>query len=375
VGHNGFRVGQAGPRPRSRVSLEVRFAATSLCLLAAGAAIITGVCGVMARGYLQRQADRQLRACAGRLISHPFEASPLYGVAGGVPGAAALGGGLSIEVRGSAGQVVMRAGPAGRPGPVMPGVPAAVAARAGQPATVAAGGGGSWRVITEPIRYRARRIPFSYSTEGFYLVITSTARQGHAGTLAIGLDLRSASQAIGGLAVTGLAIGGVVILTVTCLAVAVSRAILRPVTQAEQALTALAAGQLSHRVAERHGGDASRLAASLTAMLSQIEDAFRTRAASEAAACRSRGQMCRIIADTGHRLRKPLSIVHGIADCYWRADQLSPGELDRMVRRVADEAARMDALLDELLLAQGDQPPPQRLLGQLGPARPSCPPW
>jgi hypothetical protein len=42
----------------------VRLAAAPLCLLAAVAAVITVVCGLAARGYLQAQADRQLRACA-----------------------------------------------------------------------------------------------------------------------------------------------------------------------------------------------------------------------------------------------------------------------------------------------------------------------
>jgi signal transduction histidine kinase len=343
-------------RPLSWASLEVRFAATALCLLATGAAIITGMCGLVARGYLQRQADRQLRAYAGQLISHPFTASPLYGVAAGAPGVAGFSDGLSIEVRGHAGQVVMRAGFAGRPGPVIP----AVAARAGQPAPVAAGGGGSsWRVITEPIHYRARRIPFSFSTEGFFVVITSTARQGRAGTLVIALDLRSAGHAIGRLAVTALAVSAVLILAVTCLAVAVSRALMRPVTRAEQALAALAVGQLSCRVPERHGGEADWLAVSLNTMLSQLEGAFRTQAASEAAARGSRAQMGRIIAATGHQLRQPLSIIHGIASSYRRGGQPSAGELDRIMRRVADEAARIDALLDQLPFSQADQPPPQ----------------
>ena len=359
MGHDGLRGERAVTRSLSWASLEVRLAATALCLLAAGAAIITGVCGLAARGYLQGQADRQLRACAARLLSHPFTASPLYGVAAGAPGAAGFSDGLSIEVRGPAGQVVMRAGFAGRPGPVIPAVPAAVA-RAGQPATVAAGGGDSWRVITEPIHYRARHIPFSFSTEGFYVAITSTAQQGVAATLVIGLDLRSAGQAIGMLAVTGLTVSGVVILAVTCLAVVVSRAIMRPVSQAEQALTALAAGQLSRRIPEHHGGEAGRLAASLNTMLSQLEQAFRTRAASEAAARRSRAQMCRIIADTGQQLRKPLSTVHGIASSYRRGGQPSADELHHMMRRVAGEAARIDALLNELPLIQGDQPPEQR---------------
>jgi hypothetical protein len=360
VGHDGLRGGRAMTRPLSWASLEVRFAATALCLLATAAAIITGMCGLVARSYLQGQADRQLRACAARLLSHPFTASPLYGVAVGAPGAARFRDALSIEVRGHAGQVVMRAGFAGRPGPVIPAVPAAVAAREGQPATVAAGGGGSsWRVITEAIHYRARRIPFSFSAEGFFVVITSTARQGRAGTLVVGLDLSSAGHAIGRLAITALAASAVVILTMTCLAVVVSRAIMRPVTQAEQALTVLSAGQWPRRVPGRHGGETGRLAVSLNAMLSQLENGFRTQAAAETAARRSRAQLYRIIADTGHQLRSPLSIIHGIASSYRRGDQPSTGELDRSMRRMADEAARIDALLDQLPLTQDDQPPPQ----------------
>ena len=359
VGHDGFRGGQPGTRPQRRASLEVRLAVTALCLLAAGAAAIAGASGLIARGYLQGQADQQLRAYAARLVSHPFKASPLYGVAAGVPSPPWSAGGLGIEVRGPAGQVVMQAGPAGRPGPVIPAAPAAVTPR-GQPATVAARGGGSWRVITEPIHYRARRIPYSFSTEGFYVDITSTARRGVAGTLVIGLDLSSVGRAVGRLTVTVLAISGVALLAVACLAVVLSRALLRPVTHAERTLTAVAAGQWSCRVPERHRGAAGRLAVSLNTMLSRIEDAFRTQAASEQAARRSRGQLSAGIADAGHQLRQPLSVVRGIADAYRRSGQLSADEADRMMRRVADEAARMAVLADELLITRADQRPPER---------------
>ena len=333
---------------------------TALCLLAAGAAIIAGACGLMARGYLQGQADQQLRAYAARLASHPFKASPLYGIAGGVPGAAGVGGGLGIEVRAPAGQVVMRAGPAGRPGPLIPAVPATVAARGDQPTTVAAGGGGSWLVVAEPIHYRARRIPYSYSAQGFYVVVTSTARRGLAGTLVIGLDVRNVGHAVGRLVVIILAISGATILAVACLAVVLSRALLRPITQAERTLTTAAAGQLSRRAPERRGGDAGRLAVSLNAMLDQLEHAFRSRAAAEEAARRSREQLYRDIADAGRQLRKPLSIVRGVADAYRRSGPVSAGELDRMMRRVADETERMAALADALPVTPRDQQPPQR---------------
>src|SRR5712692_6172169 len=93
------------------------------------------------------------------------------------------GGALGIEVRGPVGQLGLRAGPAS------PAAWAWIAARAGQLVTVlAVSGGGSWRVIAEPVRYRARRIPFGYGAEGFSLVITSTAGPGVAGMLVVGLD-------------------------------------------------------------------------------------------------------------------------------------------------------------------------------------------
>ena len=64
--------------------------ATALCALAAGALIITGACVLVARSFLMGQADQQLRAYAGGLISRPFAASPVYGLAPGAPSASLL---------------------------------------------------------------------------------------------------------------------------------------------------------------------------------------------------------------------------------------------------------------------------------------------
>ena len=165
---------------------------------------------------------------------------------------------------------------------------------------------------------------------------------------------------MGRLVVIILAISGATILAVACLAVVLSRALLRPITQAERTLTTAAAGQLSRRAPERRGGDAGRLAVSLNAMLDQLEHAFRSRAAAEEAARRSREQLYRDIADAGHQLRKPLSIVRGVADAYRRSGPVSAGELDRMMRRVADETEHMAALADALPVTPRDQQPPQR---------------
>jgi len=363
VWHDGFRGGRAAAWLWGRASPPVRLAAIALCLLAAGAAIITGAFGLVARHYLMGQADQQLRAYADRLTSRHFAASPVYGLASGALSAGGPSGGvLGIEVRGSGGQLVMRAAKRPGPGPAIPAVPAGAAARAGRPVTIAAGGGrGSWRVIAEPIHYRVRRIPYSYSAQGFSVFITSQGRPGLAGTLVVGLKLGGIGHAIGRLAVTGLAVSGVVVLVVACLGAMVTRTMLRPVTPMAGTLAAVAAGELSRRVPEPHGGgDAARLARSLNAMLSQIEHAFRALAESEAAARRSSGRMGRVIAGTGHQLRRPISVIHGFAEASRQGRRRNAGELDRMMRRVTGEAARMDAVIDDLLPTRHDPRPPRR---------------
>jgi two-component system, OmpR family, sensor kinase len=361
VGHDGFRGGLATGWLLGRASLWVRLVATTLCALAAGATVITGACALLARSFLMGQADQQLRAYAGGLISRPFAASPLYGVGPGAPAAGMPGGVFGIEIRGPGGQLVMRAGPAAGPGPVIPAVPARVAARTGPLVTVAAGRGVSWRVIAEPIHYRARRIPFSYSAEGFSVSVTGLARPGLAGTLVVGVDLGPIGRTAGGLAVTGLAVSGVMVLIAGGLGALAIRAILRPLTQAEGTLAAAAAGELSRRVPERHSGtDASGLTGSLNNMLSRTEHAFSTCAGSETFARRSGERMSRIIAGTCQELRRPLSVIHGLAGPGGHRGRLSAGELDHRMKRVASEAARLDALVDDLLLSGRDQQPPQR---------------
>jgi two-component system OmpR family sensor kinase len=204
-------------------------------------------------------------------------------------------------------------------------------------------------VIAEPIRYRARRIPFSYSAEGFAVFVTGESRPGLAGTLVMGLDLGGVGRAVGRLVVTGLAVSGAVILVVACLGVVVTRAILRPLTRVEETMAAVAGGELSRRVPEPRGGtDAGRLARSLNAMLGHIEQAFGALAESEAAARGSSARICRIIA--GRRGRRPRA-----------------RELDLMMRRVTGEAARMDAAIDDLLLARHDRPQPPPRLTSAGP--------
>jgi two-component system OmpR family sensor kinase len=142
--------------------------------------------------------------------------------------------------------------------------------------------------------------------------------------------------------------------------VAIVRASLRPLVEMEHTAEAIAAGDLTRRVPDRDPRtEVGRLAAALNSMLAQIEAAFRARAASEATARRSEERMRRFVADASHELRTPLTTIRGFAELYRQGATRDAGELDRLMRRIEDQAARMGLLVEDLLLlARLDQQRP-----------------
>ena len=299
----------------------------AFCLVAAGAGFIGAASHLTAQGYLMRQADQQLRSYAGVLTSRPFTLFPGFPLA---PGAASPGGpgrSVSIEVRDSGGQLLISAG-----SPLPP------------------TRGGSWLKITEPIRYQARHIPFAYGAEDSSFHITGKTGTGPAGTLVVGLDLAGVGRAINRLTLTGLAVSGIALLLLACAAAGAVRVLLRPLKRMAATTAAVASGDLSRRMpVARARGDVGSLTRSLNQALDQAELALTTAAASEAAARESAERMRRAVADAGDRLRRPLSVLAGLAEAYRERGGLGPGDLDPTIRRMADEAARMDAVLENLL--------------------------
>jgi signal transduction histidine kinase len=328
------------------VPLRVRLAAVACCAAAAGAGVMGLACSQAARSALMWQADQQLRAYADQLTGHPFTAMP----AGSGPGGTASGA-FVIEIV-SGNQLVIVTGADGRPGPALAGI----ALRAGQLAVVRASrGAGRWLVVAEPVRYSAQRILFTYGSDGYFLHVTSMSRPGTDGTLVVGLDLRSVSQAIAKIMVSVVAVSAVAALVIAFAGLTVSRAILRPLARAET----MAAGAVAHGLARQATGDhpgglAGRLAQSLRGMLSRLEDA---RMSAEAAR-RSSDRMPTVLAGACRELRRPVSVVHGCAEYYRLRGPLTAGELDRMMSRIADEAARIDAIIDDLAGTGRDQPRP-----------------
>ncbi len=105
--------------------------------------------------------------------------------------------------------------------------------------------------------------------------------------------------------------------------------------------------------------EVGRLSLAFNAMLGQIESAFRAREASESSALASEERMRRFVADASHELRTPLTSIRGFAELYRQGAVPDPQSLDRVMRRVEDEAARMGLLVEDLLLlARLDQQRP-----------------
>jgi two-component system OmpR family sensor kinase len=115
---------------------------------------------------------------------------------------------------------------------------------------------------------------------------------------------------------------------------------------------AIAGGDLSHRVESTDPRtEVGRLGISLNAMLDRLERAFGEREASE-------DRLRRFIADASHELRTPLASIRGYAELFRMGAARSPDDVERAMRRIEDEAARMGVLVEDLLtLARLDEVP------------------
>ena len=235
-------------------------------------------------------------------------------------------------------------------------------------------GPNTWRVMAESVNFNN--------------VTTGTTTQA---ILVVAVDLGNINALTTRLILFDLAVGGAILVVLAAVGAAVVQANLRPLNDIELTASQIAKGHLNHRIPERDPRtEIGSLGHSLNAMLSQIETAFHAQEESEQAAHRSEERMRRFIADASHELRTPLTTIRGFAEYYRQrgglrklqnqnqlsgtspagstapdgsaGDELTPQDLDRIMRRLEAEASRMGLLVEDLLtLARLDQQRPLNL--------------
>jgi hypothetical protein len=351
-----------------RLALPLRVLLPSLAvwLAVAGAAAI-GIAGVSAAdGFVVRQADDAVRACAGSVLSHGPVTVPGYGLVA-VPGyglAAVPGSGLvpgtsgsgacGVELVTASGQVLIPAASAAG-SPAVPASGSWLAGHlAGPPVTVpGAEGGGRWRVLVTAVRYRAQRMLFVFGPDDLRYVISGRTGHGSGGMLIVMTEVAGTGRVAVGCA----AVAGTMLVLLAAAAFVVTRAILRPLREAA-GLTANAGQDAIDRleVLARvsilangpHGRDAM--------MLASLRERLRASRASEAAARRSAAGMAGHLAQTCLQLRQPASVVHGYAGYLRQQHKPQPASLDQMLHRVTGEITRMETLAQGLHMPSADGP-------------------
>jgi two-component system OmpR family sensor kinase len=151
-------------------------------------------------------------------------------------------------------------------------------------------------------------------------------------------------------------VAAAVILLAAIVAALVLTSSLRPLRRIAATADAIAAGSMGDRIPlPSKGSEIAPVATALNRMLSEIEQAFAARDATEE-------RLRRLLADASHELRTPLTSIRGYAELFRRGADQDPDDLAAVMRAIEDESARMTRLVDDLLLLArlDDQQPLER---------------
>ncbi len=338
---------------RIGIPLRVLLACLAVSLVAIGA-VATGLAEVSAtRGYLMRQADTDLLACARGMLSHRFVTAPVSDpVLGQLPP-----GACDTELLTAGGQLLTPAAPGAAAGPALPADGSWLAAHLARPVTVPGGRtSGRWRVVLEAVQYQPQRILYVYGPENVRYVISGRTGHGSGGVLVVMAGLAGAGGITGRVAAGYAVAAGAVLVLLAVAGLVLARVILRPIREA--ANLAEAAGQAARGellyVMPRRGGRAGEEQSRwpfgmmlINMTLIKIPARIRASHAAETAARRSAAKMAERLGEVSLEMRTSLNVVRGSA-VYYRQRRPPPADLDRMMRRVADEAARLETLIEDL---------------------------
>ncbi len=119
---------------------------------------------------------------------------------------------------------------------------------------------------------------------------------------------------------------------------------LRPLEDMAATAGAIAGGDLTRRVPTvREESEVGRLGSALNTMLTTIEESFNEKVATEA-------RLRQFVADASHELRTPLTSIQGYTELLRKGAFADEEGRRRALQRVENEAVRMSAMVDDLLL-------------------------
>ena len=195
----------------------------------------------------------------------------------------------------------------------------------------------------------------SLPATGAKVIDTSAAQGGSAervavaalpdgGRVVVAGTLRPVTQTLHRLLLIEAAAGATVILVTLGLGVALARMATKPLEDIAEAADAISAGDLDRRLTITDPRtEAGRVGTAFNAMLSDIQQAFARRDATE-------GRLRRFVADASHELSTPLTSIRGYAELFHRGLADRPDDLATAMGRIEAESIRMSRLVDDLLL-------------------------
>jgi two-component system OmpR family sensor kinase len=322
----------------ARVPLRARLVGIITVLLTVGLLVAGATTTTLLQRYLVGRVDAQLETEGVALANRQLDALQRDGCNQGagslLPSDYAL---IFHLVQGSGSSAVDSVEDCGRSvtyeqygNPKLPSLtPAETVALGGEPLTVPSSrSDSSWRVVVYPL----------------------TVGGTYSGTVTVGLPLGDIQHTVDRIVLLLLSSGlGIIVIGAIVGGWAVRRS-LRPLRHIEVTAAAIAAGDLTRRVPPAPPStEVGRLGAALNGMLTQIEQAFEVRTASE-------GRMRRFVADASHELRTPLAAIRGYGELYRMGALTERDQVDDTMRRIEQSATRMGGLVADLLaLARLDE--------------------
>ena len=177
--------------------------------------------------------------------------------------------------------------------------------------------------------------------DGRYRVVAVDVPQG---TMFVALSLNPTNDTLASLRRVEIVASIAVLLVMVFLVLWLVRRDLRPLREMAQTADAIASGDLGRRVPQETATtEVGRLGTALNEMLTQIENAFAEKSASEE-------RLRQFVADASHELRTPLTSIRGYAELLRRGGFSDEAGTRKALQRVEEEAKRMGGLVEDLLL-------------------------